>query len=64
MFVKENSDRKKRKKIRTRKKRHIWSSRSATDYVFHIIHATITNFDIITIEDHAIFMISTKMFIQ
>ena len=35
-----------------------------TDYIFHIIYATITNFDIITIEDLVTFVISTKMFIQ
>ena len=35
-----------------------------TDYIFDIIHATITNFDIIAIEDLVIVVISTKMFIQ
>ena len=35
-----------------------------TDYIFYIIYATITNFDIITIEDLVTFVISTKMFIQ
>ena len=34
-----------------------------TDYIYHIIHATITNLDIIAIEDLAMFMISVKMFI-
>ena len=33
-------------------------------YIFYIIYATITNFDIITIVDLVIFVISTKMFIQ
>ena len=32
-----------------------------TDYIFY---ATVTNFDIITIEDLVTFVISTKMFIQ
>ena len=36
----------------------------STDYIFYIIYATITNFDIISIEDLVIFVISTKMFIQ
>ena len=35
-----------------------------TDYICHIIHATVTNFDIIIIKDLVIFIISTKMFIQ
>ena len=35
-----------------------------TDYVFYIIYVTITNFDIIAIEDLVIFVICTKMFIQ
>ena len=35
-----------------------------TDYICYIIHATITNFGIIKIEDIVIFMNSTKMFIQ
>ena len=35
-----------------------------TDYNYHIIHAIITNFDIVAIEDLVIFMISTKIFIQ
>ena len=35
-----------------------------TDYIFHFIYATITKFEIITIEDLVIFVISTKMFIQ
>ena len=34
-----------------------------TNYIFHIIHATIANSDIVAIEDLVIFMISTKMFI-
>ena len=35
-----------------------------TDYIFYIIYATITNFDVITIEDLVTFVISAKMFIQ
>ena len=35
-----------------------------TDYNFYIIYATITNFDIIRIEDLVTFVISTKMFVQ
>ena len=35
-----------------------------TDYIFYIAYETVTSFDIITIEDLAIFVISTKMFIQ
>ena len=31
-----------------------------TDYIIYIIYATITNFDIIAIEDLVIFVISTK----
>ena len=31
-----------------------------TNYICHIIHATITNIDIVTIEDLVIFMVSTK----
>ena len=31
-----------------------------TDYIFYIIYATITNFDIIATEDLVIFVISTK----
>ena len=37
---------------------------TTTDYIFYIIHAAITNFDIIMIEDLVILVISTKMFIQ
>ena len=33
-----------------------------TNYICHIIHATITDFDIVAIEDLVIFMISSKMF--
>ena len=35
-----------------------------TDYIFYIICVTITNFNIIAIEDLVIFLISTKIFIQ
>ena len=35
-----------------------------TDYIIYIIYASITNFDIITIEDLVVFVISTKVFIQ
>ena len=35
-----------------------------TDYIIYIIHATITNFDIIAIKDLVLFVISTKVFIQ
>ena len=35
-----------------------------TDYIFSVIHATITNFDIIATEELVIFVIYTKMFIQ
>ena len=35
-----------------------------TGYICHIIHAAITNFNIITIEDLVTFMISIKVFIQ
>ena len=35
-----------------------------TDYIFYFIYATITNFDIITIEVLVTFVTSTKMFIQ
>ena len=34
------------------------------DYVFYIIYAIITNFDIIVMEDLVIFVISNKMLIQ
>ena len=36
---------------------------TTTDYIFYITHATVTNFDIITIEYLVILVISTKMFI-
>ena len=34
------------------------------NYILYIIYATMTNFDITTIEDLVILMISTKMLIQ
>ena len=37
---------------------------ATTDYIFYIIHAAITNLDIITIEDLVILVISTKIFVQ
>ena len=37
---------------------------ATTDYIFYIIHATVTNLDIITIEDLVILVISTKIFVQ
>ena len=35
-----------------------------TDYIFSIIHATLSNFHIIATEDLVVFVISTKTFIQ